>query len=177
MALHQHTGTQRRRHPPARAHGHFVEPLLERKASGPSHHAVPALQNIRHGGLSALGITQDEECEKGQVAAPALRYLSKQRKAKCRSANAAAFRACERWSPCGYVTCPMARQGARTNSTRSHLPHTGGRVQAPALGECEPATAPAPRPSRVGRRSRSRRTMRPCPIHYRDPRTPSHRYT
>lgn len=48
VALHQHRGTQRYRHPPARAHGHLVEPLLQREAA---HHSVSALQRLCHVGL------------------------------------------------------------------------------------------------------------------------------
>jgi hypothetical protein len=45
-ALDQHTCTQRCRHPPSRAYGHLVEPLLERESS---HHAVPASKYVCHG--------------------------------------------------------------------------------------------------------------------------------
>ena len=48
VTLHQHACTQRRRHPPASAHGHLIEPLLERKAANPSHHAIPALKYVCH---------------------------------------------------------------------------------------------------------------------------------
>jgi hypothetical protein len=51
VALHQHTRTQRCRHPPASAHGHLVEPLLKREAA--SHHAIPALQYVCH---AAVGL-------------------------------------------------------------------------------------------------------------------------
>jgi hypothetical protein len=47
VALDQHARAQRRRHPPPCAHGHLVEPLLERE---PAHHSVPAAQNVCHGG-------------------------------------------------------------------------------------------------------------------------------
>jgi hypothetical protein len=48
VALDQHARAQRCRHPPACAYRHLVEPLLEREAA--AHHAVPAAQNVCHGG-------------------------------------------------------------------------------------------------------------------------------
>lgn len=45
VALHQHACTEGGGHPPARAYGHLVEPLLERKLA---HHAVAACQDVRH---------------------------------------------------------------------------------------------------------------------------------
>jgi len=62
VTLHQHTCAQRGRHPPASAYGHFVEPLLERKASDPSHHAIPALQNIGHTERSSMRAEMEGFC-------------------------------------------------------------------------------------------------------------------
>jgi hypothetical protein len=52
VTLHQHTCTQRSRHPPASAYGHFVKPLLKREPAYAAHHAVPARQYVCHGEIS-----------------------------------------------------------------------------------------------------------------------------
>lgn len=52
VALHQQTCAQSSRHPPPSAHGHLVEPLLERELAD---HAA-ASERVRHGegGISAV---------------------------------------------------------------------------------------------------------------------------
>jgi hypothetical protein len=47
VTLHQYASTERGRHPPSCADGHFVEPLLERELA---HHAVAAREDVGHGG-------------------------------------------------------------------------------------------------------------------------------
>lgn len=61
-ALHQQAGTERSRHPPSRAHGHFEEPLFERKLA--HHTAVAAARDhVRHSECGMLAVSGSvEEC-------------------------------------------------------------------------------------------------------------------
>jgi hypothetical protein len=52
-ALHKNAGTESGCHPPARAHGHLVEPLLQRELA---HHAVTS-HNICHGRILEPALT------------------------------------------------------------------------------------------------------------------------
>lgn len=149
MALDQHTGAQRRRHPPSCAHRHFVEPLFEGK---PAHHAVPTTKCVRHclsvrevdvelvyfngwfGLVVAVGSYDNiSVVVKGQV--------------ECVQQTASpARRCCLTAAPCGYVTCPGGPAKPPSNQSNQHhrIVASSSSDRGPSPSSCPTSHIPNP---------------------------------